>query len=129
MNNNGYSVQEAAELLNIAERTVLDWIHKGKLNAEKDGKSWRILDDLTNSNGTAKHGSDAAMIEWLKKQNEEFQAQNAELMRQMEENQKRSDMIIMQLTRQLENNTLMLEDMRKQSLWTRVKAALGFASA
>ena len=73
MTNNGYSVPEAAELLNIAERTVIDWIHKGKLKAEKDGKSWLIIDDITNSNNGANHRNDAALIEWLKKQNEELQ--------------------------------------------------------
>ena len=80
MNNNGYSVSEAAELLRIAERTVLDWIHKGKLNAEKDGKSWRVLDDLTNRNDAAKHGSDAAMIEWLKKQKQRMRRSDARLL-------------------------------------------------
>jgi len=33
----------------------------------------------------------------------------------------------MQLTKQLEKQTLMLEDMRNRSLWFRLKAALGFS--
>jgi len=126
MKTDGYSVKKTAELLNIAERTVIDWIHKGKLLAKKDGKSWRIVDDLTNGNGAAKHGNDAALIEWLKEQNEELQTQNAELLRQMEENQKRSDTIILQLTRQLESKQKQIEDLRERSLWRRFKIALGF---
>jgi len=47
---------------------------------------------------------------------------------QYAEAQQQSNMIIMQLTKQLEQQTLMLEDMRHKSLWQRVKAALGFAS-
>jgi len=41
--------------------------------------------------------------------------------------QERSDTIIMQLTKQLEKQTLMLEDMRNRSLWFRLKAVLGFS--
>jgi len=46
-----------------------------------------------------------------------------------EKAQERSDTIIMQLTRQLENQNRMLEDLRDRSLWGRVKMALGFASS
>jgi hypothetical protein len=36
--------------------------------------------------------------------------------------QERSDTIIMQLTKQLEQQTLMLQDMRHRSIWRRLKA-------
>lgn len=58
----------------------------------------------------------------------ELETKNQQL-KQAHEAQQQSNMIIMQLTKQLEQQTLMLEDMRNRSLWTRVKAALGFASS
>jgi hypothetical protein len=38
-------------------------------------------------------------------------------------------MIIMQLTKQLEQQTLLIEDLRHRSLWSKVKTALGFAAS
>lgn len=54
--------------------------------------------------------------------------QNSLTESQMErrEAKERSDTIIMHLTKQLEEKTVMLEDMRSRSIWTRVKTALGF---
>ena len=45
------------------------------------------------------------------------------------ESQQRSDTIILQLTRQVEQKTLALEDMRDRSLWRRIKMAVIRAGA
>jgi hypothetical protein len=41
----------------------------------------------------------------------------------------RSDTIILHLTRQFEEQTKLLEDMRHRSLWSKVKTAFGFAAS
>jgi len=53
----------------------------------------------------------------------------SEMQQRHDEAQRQSNMIVMQLTKQLEQQTLLLEDMRGKSLWKRFKAALGFASS
>ena len=93
-------------------------------------------------------------IDELKRQIERLEAQNSELLRelqasrereyqarqradqtiqQMEQNsaeaQQRSDTIILSLTRQFEEQTKLREDMHHRSLWSRVKATFGFACA
>lgn len=37
------SVAEAARKLGKSDRAVRQWIHSGKLEAERNGRSWRIL--------------------------------------------------------------------------------------
>jgi len=64
-------------------------------------------------------------VEYLRDQLEKA----LETIDRMQEDRQRSDTIIMQLTKQLEQQTLLLEDMRDHSLWKRVKTALGFVSS
>jgi len=51
------------------------------------------------------------------------------LQSELSESRQRSDTIILSLTRQFEEQTKMLEDMRQRSLWSRVKATFGFAAS
>ncbi len=37
-----HTVQEAAELLSIAPKTLLDWLRAGKVRGVKLGRSWRV---------------------------------------------------------------------------------------
>ena len=37
------SVAEAARKLKISDRAVRQWIHSGKLEAERNGRAWQIL--------------------------------------------------------------------------------------
>ena len=37
-----HTVQEAAELLSIAPKTLLDWLRAGKVRGVKLGRGWRV---------------------------------------------------------------------------------------
>ena len=37
-----HTVHEAAELLSIAPKTLLDWLRAGKVRGVKLGRSWRV---------------------------------------------------------------------------------------
>ena len=75
--------------------------------------------------------------ELLQGQNEEvMEAQNEELLHELQESRQRedgarqrSDTIILQLTRQFEEQNKLIEDMRHRSLWSRVKTAFGVAAS
>jgi excisionase family DNA binding protein len=126
--NDYYTVAEASEIIGISERTVLNWIHEGKLEAKKDGKAWQIYTNLAEfSQNSEKNAEIASLLQEqvnnLHQQNAELMQQNSELIRQLAETSERSDTIIMQLSKQLEQQTFLLEDLRQRSLWRRVKMA------
>jgi len=127
-------VPEFAKIKNVHERTVYRWIKTGDINARTiDGVLHVELDDNSNN--------DSDIVARLKSENSHLRYQVESLQRYLEKAQKaidtmseerqkvqeQSNMIIMQLTKQLEQQTLMIEDMRHRSLWQRLKAALGFA--
>jgi hypothetical protein len=60
-------------------------------------------------------------IEYLRQELTEARQITKQMQEDAASSQQRSDTIIMQLTRQLEKQTLMLEDMRNRSLWHRIK--------
>lgn len=141
------TVQEYAEKHNVSERTVYRWIKDGKINAEKFHNTWIVNDEegdcpdnSVNCPERNVNQQDNGQIEFLNKQIEQLKSENEYLRKKLdssletidnqsverEKSQERSDTIIMQLTRQLENQNRMLEDMRTRSLWKRVKTALGF---
>ena len=37
-----YTVKEAATILKVSERAILDWLRSGRLRGSKAGKAWRI---------------------------------------------------------------------------------------
>lgn len=37
-----YKVKEVADILNLNERTVRNWINEGKIHAVKFGSEWRV---------------------------------------------------------------------------------------
>ena len=37
---NGYTIREAAKILNMKVRTIRDWLKKGKIKAEKKTNDW-----------------------------------------------------------------------------------------
>jgi excisionase family DNA binding protein len=129
--NEYYTVAEASEILGISTRTVLNWIHEGKLEAEKNGKTWHIYTDIAEFSKNTETDSETIAIlleqvQNLHQQNNDLMGQNSELIRQLSEMSERSDTIIMQLTKQVEKQTFLLEDRRNRSLWRRFKGALGF---
>lgn len=129
------TVQEYMRKSGISQATVYRHIKAGKLNTEKvNGTLYIIIKDENNDNN--ENQIDNELVEQLRTENEYLRQQLEEAMKtikQMQEDsesaKQRSDTIILQLTRQFEEQTKMLEDMRPSSLWSRVKTALGFASS
>ena len=39
-----YTPKEAAEILSISDKTMMDWLRAGKIQGVKVGKYWRIMD-------------------------------------------------------------------------------------
>lgn len=68
-----------------------------------------------------------SLISHLEHDVEHLQSSLTESQMERREAKERSDTIIIHLTKQLEEKTMMLEDLRSRSIWRRVKTALGFA--
>jgi len=123
------TVGEYAKKYGISEHTVYRKIEKGEIHGEKCQGNWTIIvkDDDNDSldNSIKDNGQDDRLIEQLRDEIEYLR----EKLDQAQEDRQRADTIILQLTKQLEQQTLMLEDLRNRSLWTRLKAAFGFASS
>ncbi len=143
------SVPEYATIMKISPPTVYRRIKAGKLETETiDGVLHVIVDESQlNSDEIQQRSGELfselqnrieaqqSEIQYLR---EELSKVNTELsdtrqshdqiIQQMQqdasESQQRSDTIILQLTRQLETQTLMLEDMRNRSFWRRIKMTL-----
>ncbi len=121
------TVQEFAQKHGVSQRTVYRWIESGKVHGIKIDDTWKIDDNVDMTN-------DMNIVSVLRQQIEQLQSENEYLRNKLDQSQDeahedrlRTDTIIMQLTKQLEQQTLLIEDMRHRSLWTRVKTALGFA--
>jgi excisionase family DNA binding protein len=117
------TIKEYAQQQGVTERTVYRWVTnndievkkvKGVLHVKIDGES----DDKDELIFTLKSESChlREQIEYLQRRLE--QAQET-----IDTMQQRSDTIIMQLTKQLEQQTLLLEDLRQRSIWQRLKKA------
>jgi len=137
--NKFYSVSEASKKLGISERQIRNWIHKGRLEAEKVKGIWQIYSDFSkfsgNGNGNQTEEKEEAFpvsdepsdeVIWLRERVENLESQVIELQQQLGETKERSDTIILQLTSRLESKQKQLEDFRERSLWRRFKVALGF---
>ncbi len=118
-------VKEAAKLLKVSERQVLNRIHAGKLKVKREGKIWLVHSSLSEPNDEAEQipqGSDIEAykkleetIELLKeqlkekdKQIEKIQEQYFETQKASEDASQRHDTIVLQLTRQLDQSQRML---------------------
>ena len=118
MMSNYVKVSEYAKQKGVTTRTVYRWSQKGDIEVEDiNGVLHVKLDDESDN--------DNDIISTLRSENGHLKSEIEFLrarLEQAEEDRQRSDTIIMQLTRQLEQQTLMLEDMRQQSLWRRIRA-------
>ena len=122
------NVSEYAKIKGVHERTVYRWIENGDILAEKITGKWYVKADGDSENGNGKDVIIANLMSenrHLQKDIEYLQTQLSQALQtndKMQEDRQRSDTIIMQLTKQLEQQTLMLEDMRQRSIWRRLKA-------
>ena len=132
------SVPEYARQMGVNASTIYRWIRQEKIDTEKiDGVLHVILNseeiDLQNAN------SQEAIIAQMRSEIEYLREENRQLRDELSESRQRSDTIILQLTRQFEAQTKLIEDMRgkfdtatpadHRSLWARVKTAFGFATS
>lgn len=122
------TVSEYAQQEGVTERTAYRWVKNNDIDSKRIKGVLHVKID--------KEGNDKdEFILTLKSENSHLREQIEYLQQRLEqaqdqvqEDRQRADTIIMQLTKQLEQQTLMLEDMRDRSLWTRLKAAFSFAS-
>ena len=131
-------VAEYARQMQCNTSTVYRQIQQGKLEIETpDGVTHVVVDAVK------MHNNSSAESELLQQKNAQLRSENDKLCSEIEylrqelsqaqqrhdESQQQSNMITMQLTKQLEHHQLMIEDMRNRSVWRKVKIALGFASS
>ena len=140
------TVSEYSSKFNVNESTVRYRLKTGKLQSEMiDGKLHVVFEDEEITGDLQENY--IKQIEQLLKQIEYLQEELSQSLQRERESREsadaiiqqiqqdaeaakqRSDTIILQLTRQFEEQTKMLEDMPQRSLWSRVKTAFGFACA
>ncbi len=129
-------LEEAAQYLNISERTLRRRIQSGKITANKIKGKWIVdinLDDNTEKTATRQQDADlsgqngtnadlAELVSQLKSENEHLRGTNQQLLSSMDEARTRSDTIIMQLSQQIDRQQLQLEDMRRnRSIFARIR--------
>lgn len=121
------TIQEAARRLGKSDLTIRRWIKSGKLDAAMVDNRWDILEsaliDISNDvshinhDGTIGKAHLLEEIQFLRKENEQLRKHLEEKDKAIEESRQRQDMIIMQLTRQLENHQKLLG--YKETPWYR----------
>ncbi len=140
------TVSEYASKFKVNESTVRYRIKTGKLQSEMiDGKLHVVFEDEEITGDLQENY--IKQIEQLLKQIEYLQEELSQSLQRERESREsadaiiqqiqqdaesakqRSDTIILQLTRQFEEQTKRLEDMRHRSLWSRVKTVFGFAAS
>ncbi len=120
-------VSEYARLTSDNEKSIYRKIHNGELKSEKlKGILHIICEELPsdpdrNSSDNQILVEKDARIEQLKNENEYLRKELSKAQEELSEVRQRSDTIILQFTKQLEQQKLMLEDMRNRPLWRRVK--------
>jgi excisionase family DNA binding protein len=136
------TVQEYASKHGVSPRTVYRWIEEGQVNAKKVGNMWQVIsrerDSICQYEQTIERQEKE--IEYLRALNAVVQPLSPQLSqanKTIAEMQQRHDICVMSFTKQLEQQTLLIEDMRQsrfsfsrsagRSLWSRVKATFGFA--
>ena len=119
-------LEEAAQYLNVSERTLRRRIQSGKITANKIKGKWIVdinLDDNTEKTTTRQQDADLAeLVSQLKSENEHLRGTNQQLLSSMDEARTRSDTIIMQLSQQIDRQQLQLEDIRRnRSIFARIR--------
>ena len=129
-------LEEAAQYLNVSERTLRRRIQSGKITANKIKGKWIVdinLDDNTEKTATRQQDADlsgqngtnadlAELVSQLKSENEHLRGTNQQLLSSMDEARTRSDTIIMQLSQQIDRQQLQLEDIRRnRSIFARIR--------
>ncbi|MHC4537876.1 MAG: hypothetical protein ACYS6K_28430 [Planctomycetota bacterium] len=136
-------VSEYARLTSDNEKSVYRKIHRGELQAEKINGILHVVCDRLPSDQVGEQSDNRLFIEEKDARIQQLETENEYLRQQLdqttrtiqqmqedsESDRQRSDTIILQLTQKFEEQTNLLEDMRHQSLWSKVKTVLGFAAS
>ncbi len=114
------TVKQLAQVRNCSERLIIKEIQAEKLTAKREGRRWMILVDtaepMEDSEPMRNGAEQSELIAVLKQQLEEKDKQISKL----QEDKQRTDMIIIQMTR---NQQLMLESIEQKgqrSWWSRL---------
>jgi len=133
------TVAELSAELGISERAVRKQIAEGKWTAKKRGTRWLIDSDNGSVEDSVKvHELQselekmqavvterAALISNLQEENKQLQNRLDKALEDARQERKRSDVIILKLTNQVEQQQFLIEDMSKRkSLWERIKGKL-----
>ena len=131
-------LEEAAQYLNVSERTLRRRIQSGKITANKTKGKWIVdiyLDDNTEKPANRQQNADLSgqnstntdldeLVSQLKSANAHLRETNQKLLSSMDEARTRSDTIIMQLSQQIDRQQLQLEDIRRnRSILARIREA------
>ena len=114
------TIQDARQRLGKSESTIRRWIREGKLTATKVGGVWDIgdaaVDALSNDRSPARvdQEPEGAVLTQLREENQYLK----ERIQQLEHARERSDTLMLQLTRQLEQSQRLL-DGHREPFWRR----------
>ena len=111
------TIQEAGQRLGKSESTIRRWIRTGKLTAAMINGAWDIPEAVVNdlSNDQQPVGNEQSLVmDQLRSENRYLK----ERIQELEEARERSDTIILQLSRQLEQSQRLLEH-HKAPWWRR----------
>lgn len=110
---------EAAELLKVSRRHVTELARQGKLKAKREGKNWLIHSSLSTADEEVKklpqgiseeaYRNLEEQVSLLKEQVQQKDKQIEVLQKHLDDASQRHDTIVLQLTRQLENQQRLLE--------------------
>ena len=123
------TLREACQRLGKSETTLRRWIRTGKLKAELAKGKYEIdlaeieclVDDQV-IGGNAESVEASAVIDQMTRQMVRQDEEIEFLRKELSEQGKRHDTIIMQMTQQLDRVHLQLEDLRQcRTLWQRIK--------
>jgi len=121
------TVKEACGILGMSERTLRRHIQQGKIKSKVTDKRRYVLignDDIVDHDQDHVNDIDdhvnveqSELVQQLRSENEYLRTQVESLQKEMSESRERSDTLILNLTRQLENSQRMLEVGQKHRSW------------
>jgi transcriptional antiterminator len=133
MTDDWLTLTEAAAKLGISERTLQRRIADGAFQTKAEhGRKYVLLtddsDDTTTDSQINMSDKDL-IIEMQRQQIEHLKQLLDDTLQDVRESKERADTIILTLTRRLDEQVKMLEDMRqRQNIWQRVKARIGWGT-
>jgi len=105
---NWLTVAEACHVLGMAERTLRRHIQEGKIKSKLEKGRRLVLAEPAQSDMPGDMPETAVLVDQLRTENEHLRKQVNELQDQLSQSNERHDMIVMQLTRQLEQSQRLL---------------------